>query len=104
MKIYGLVHSAHAAGCGSGRLGSGNIRHDALGREQGSRYGSRVLQYASRDLGRIDDAAFDHIGVSIVQCIVTVVGLFGGKDLIDDDGTVESGVFRNLSDRFFQWL
>ena len=64
----GLIHAAHIAACGSRGSGRGrNIGDQAFRRKKGCRYGSRVLQYGTGNLGRVDDTRFEHIPIFIVE-------------------------------------
>ena len=55
----GLIHSAHSGAAGRSS-GFGDVGHQGFGGQHHGRDGSRVLQGAAGDLGRIDDAAIHH--------------------------------------------
>ena len=77
------IHSAHIAAGGSRGSGrSGDIRYHAFGGEKRCRYGSRVLQYGTGNFRRIDDAAFYHIAILVVQRVEAEIGFLDRKSVV----------------------
>src|SRR3954447_20651467 len=67
------------------------------GQQQGADAGG-VLEGRAGDLGRVDDAGLDQVGVLVLQGVVAEVALPLG-DLGDDDPAVLAGVLGDLVDR-----
>ena len=69
----GLIHATHAgAACGSCGFGFLDVNDESFGGEHGSRNGSRVLECASGNLGRVDDSRLVHILVAVITCVVAL--------------------------------
>ena len=73
-----------------------------FGGDQQTSDGSCVLQSSTDNLGRVDDASFDHVdelfGLSVEAEGRIVVFL----DLANNDGAFDTSVFSDLTDRSFQ--
>src|SRR6185436_4817773 len=67
-------------------------------REQQTRNRRRVLQRETRDLGRIEDALFQHVAV-LARARVVTVGTLARLDGVQDHGRVFAGVLDDLAQR-----
>ena len=76
-----------------GRVGDQGVG----GQEQRADAGG-VLQGVAGDLGRVDDAGLDQVGVLVLQGVVAEVAL-ALDDLGDDDAAVLAGVLGDLVER-----
>lgn len=97
-----LHHSAHTAlrHRRHSRFFFRQFTDDSFGGEDQSCDGSCILQCASGDLRRIDDAGFQHIFVLVFCCIVAdAVACF--FDLFSYDSTFEAGIVSDLTNRSF---
>src|SRR6201999_1140635 len=70
-----------------------------FGGDQESRDRSRVLDRRTNDLGRVDDALLDEVGIFAGLRVEPVIVLVLLKDLADDDGAVLARVDRDLPGR-----
>src|SRR5262249_49256745 len=104
-----IAHAATAAGGHRGGLFLlGHIRDQGLGGQDHGGDGGGVLQGATGDLDRVDDAGLDHIqvlaGNDVVPDILVLLFLGLAAHGLDDDRAVLAGVLRQLADRGFQRL
>ena len=103
-SIHTAHTAAHAAASGSSRSFLRDAHNECFGGENGSCNGCGVLESGTCNLGRVNDALFDHVAVGFVVGVKAVALLAGGHDLVYDDGAFEAGVFRDLANRSFQSL
>ena len=95
----------HAAARGHGRrfLFFRQLRHHGVsGQDQTGNRGS-VLQCQTRDLGRVQDARFQHVAVGAVGRVVTE-GALAVFHFREDDSGVFTGIGDDLTQRFFDEL
>ena len=59
------------------------------------------MKSASRNLGRVYDARFNHVHVLGIVSIITYARFFS-LDVFHDNGAFGACIFRNLTERFFQ--
>ena len=91
-----LVHAAHVRGGRSGRSGLlGQVGLEGLGGQDHGGDGRGVLERAAADLGRVDDAVFDHVAEGVVRGVVAVVDALALADLVEDDRTLNTSVGRD---------
>src|SRR6188768_4521600 len=69
-------------------------------REQQARDRRRVLQRETRDLGRVEDALFQHVAV-LARAGVVAVGALARLDGVQDNRGIFTGVFDDLTQRLF---
>src|SRR6185369_8725779 len=102
LEAHSAAHSA------TGRHGRSRLLrqfgdHGFRGHEQaGSR--TRILQSRAHDLGRVDNAGFDHVDVLFGLSVEAISLRLLVDDLADNDRSFDAGVFRDLADRRFQGL
>jgi hypothetical protein len=73
----------------------GHVGDQGVGGQEERADAGRVLKGVAGDLGRVDDAGLDQVGVLILQGIVAEVA-FSFGDLGDDDPTVLARVVGDL--------
>src|SRR5215468_4768682 len=91
----------HATTRGHRRWGLlfGLFGHHRFGRDQQARDRGGVLQCQPYDLGRVDDAGFDHVDVLEGLRVEAAVGVVGLEQLPDHDRPIGSRVFDYLANR-----
>src|SRR5580704_315583 len=99
------AHTAHAAAAWHWRHGGSVLWHlgdHRLGRDEKRRDRGRVLQRASYDFGRIDDALLDHVDIFLVLGVEAEgLGLVV-HDFADHDRALDAGILGDLAHRRFQ--
>ena len=78
----------------------GKIGDHAVGREEETRDGSRVLESRARNLGRIDDTSLEEVAV-LARADVVAVRTGRLLDVGDDAGRFLTGVVDELAERSF---
>ena len=58
----------------------------------------------ANDLGRVDDAGFDHVDIGFALRVEAEVPSLDSRQLADNDGAFDTGVFDDLTDRSLQRL
>src|SRR6185369_13615354 len=101
------VHVAHAAAHATAarhlrRLLLRTLRDHGFGGDQQRGDRGRILQGGTHDLGRVDDAGLDQVGVFALLGVEAEVGVLRFHHLADDDRAVGAGVFGDLADRGLQ--
>src|SRR5687768_8355330 len=101
------VHIAHAAHARSAAAHGGRLLLGPLGdhgfrchQQAGDR--SRVLQGATHDLGRVDDAGLEHVDIFGVLRVEAEGAALAFEQLADHDRTVDASVLGDLTDRLLQ--
>ena len=92
--MMGLIHTAHSASGRSSGFGFRNVSHKGLCGQDHRSDGRGVLQRAAGYLGRVDNAAFNHVDILALQRVVAVSGFLGILDMVNDHAAVDTGVQR----------
>src|SRR5699024_5077131 len=96
--------AAHAAGCGAGvGLVLGLVGDDGFGGDRHGRHRGGVLQGRTRDLGRVQDAEFDHVAEFARRGVVAEVVL-AFEHLVQHHAGFFAGVADDFTHRCFQRL
>jgi hypothetical protein len=102
-----VIHAAHAAhstataAAHGGGLGFGEVGDGALGRQHEAGNAGCVLEGGAGDLGRVDDAGFDHVDPFHLGGI-EADALFLALRAVGDDCAVYAGVLGYLADRLLE--
>lgn len=75
-----------------------------LGRNQQTADRSGILQSRADNLGRVDDAGLDHIGIFAGLSIITIVGIGAFQQFAGNNRTVNARILDNLTDRSLRCL
>src|SRR5438552_5476786 len=86
---------------GRGRLLLRDVRDERLGRQQHGGDAGRILQRRAGDLGRVDDAGLDHVGV-LTLVGVEALALRQAPDLLHHDGAFPADVVDDLTQRLLE--
>ena len=101
-----LVHAAHVtAGGGCRGRGLRQVSDQAFGGQNHSGNAGSILQSGAGDLGRVNNAGFDHIvNIFFLLGVIAVVGLAGLQNVVDDNAAFQASVCGDLAQRSFQSL
>src|SRR5574343_1482343 len=97
------AHTPHVTHRGHGRLVFRQFGNHALGRQHQAGHGGGILQGGAGNLGRVQNAHFNHVAVFAGSSVVTVVTL-AANNLVDHHGRLVASIGDDLAQRGFHGL